>query len=120
MQRYLGGILLKLECQPIIIGGVEDHVHVLCALARTCAASDMVKEVKRGSSLWIKTKSADLQEFSWQNGFGVFSIGFSQVPAVKQYILGQEEHHRKISFQDEFRALLKRYQIDYDELYVWG
>ena len=119
MHRYLGGILSNLTCQPIIVGGVEDHVHLLCALARTCQAAEMVKEVKRGSSLWIKTKDASLSEFSWQNGYGIFSIGFSQVPSVKDYIADQEEHHRKMSFQDEFRTLLRRYQIDFDERYVW-
>jgi REP element-mobilizing transposase RayT len=119
MHRYLGGILSNMKCQPIVLGGVEDHVHLLCALARTCAASDMVKEVKRGSSLWIKSKGGILRDFSWQSGFGVFSIGFSQVPDVKQYILSQEEHHRRLSFQDEFRALLERYEIEYDERYVW-
>jgi REP element-mobilizing transposase RayT len=116
---YLGGILLNLKCQPIIVGGVADHVHILCALARTCTAADMVKEVKRGSSLWLKTKSARLANFSWQNGYGIFSIGFSQIPAVKRYIARQEEHHRSVSFQDEYRALLARYEIEYDEQYVW-
>jgi putative transposase len=119
MHRYLGGILSNLKCQPIIVGGVEDHVHLLSALARTCEPADMVKEVKRGSSLWIKTKCPELVEFSWQNGYGMFSIGFSQLPAVKDYILGQEEHHRRISFQDEYRTLLQRYEIDYDERYLW-
>jgi REP element-mobilizing transposase RayT len=119
MHCYLGGILSKLNCQPIIVGGFEDHVHLLCALARTCQAADMVKELKRGSSLWIKTKSRNLGDFHWQNGYGVVSIGFSQVPAVKDYIIGQEEHHRRVSFQDEYRALLQRYEIDYDERYVW-
>jgi REP element-mobilizing transposase RayT len=117
--RYIGGILSKLECQPIIVGGVEDHIHALCALARTCTAAEMVKEVKRGSSLWIKTKTPDLQDFSWQNGYGVFSVGFSQVPSVKQYIVNQEEHHRTTSYMDEFRKLLRRYEIEYDEQYVW-
>jgi REP element-mobilizing transposase RayT len=119
LHRYLGGILANLSCQPIIVGGVEDHVHLLCALARTCTASVMVKEVKRGSSLWIKTKDASLQDFSWQNGFGVFSIGYSQIPDAKQYIASQEEHHRKTSFQDEYRTFLERYEIAYDERYVW-
>ena len=119
MHRYLGGILLNLNCQPIVVGGVEDHVHLLCALARTCSAAEMVKEVKRGSSLWIKTKDPGLQEFSWQNGYGLFSIGFSQIPAVKNYINNQEVHHLKISFQDEVRELLRRYQIEFDERYVW-
>lgn len=79
----------------------------------------MVKEVKRGSSLWIKTKSAELETFSWQNGYGAFSIGFSQIRTMRDYISNQEEHHRRISFQDEFRALLDRYEIAYDERYVW-
>jgi len=84
MHAYLGGILANLDCQPIIVGGVEDHVHLLCALARTCDAATMFKEVKRGSSLWIKTKSPALGEFSWQNGYGIFSIGFSQIPGPPQ------------------------------------
>jgi putative transposase len=119
MHRYVGGILSSLKCQPIIVGGVEDHIHSLCALSRTCQAAEMVKEVKRGSSLWLKTKSASLQEFSWQNGYGIFSIGFSQIPSVRDYIANQEEHHRKISYQDEFRTLLQRYEVDFDEQYLW-
>jgi putative transposase len=119
LHRYLGGILTNLDCQPIIVGGVEDHVHFLCALPRTCEAATMVKEVKRGSSLWLKTKSPDLADFAWQNGYGIFSIGFSQIDAVRDYIAGQEEHHRKVSFQGEFRQLLHRYEIELDERYVW-
>ncbi|HVT28281.1 MAG TPA: transposase [Lacipirellulaceae bacterium] len=108
-----------MHCGPIIVGGVEDHVHFLCALARACDAAEMVKEVKRGSSIWIKTKGSSFSDFHWQNGYGIFSIGFSQIPDVKRYIEGQVEHHHKISFQDEYRALLKRYEIEYDERYVW-
>jgi putative transposase len=119
LHRYLGGILTNLDSQPIIVGGVEDHVHLLCALARTCNAAEMVKELKRGSSLWIKTKSAELRDFAWQNGYGIFSIGFSQIPSAKEYIAKQEEHHRKVTFQDELRQLLRRYAIGFDERYVW-
>ena len=119
LHRYLGGILANLDCQPIIVGGVEDHIHILSALSRTREAAEMVKEVKRGSSLWIKTKGPDLQDFAWQNGYGIFSIGFSQIASVRDYIAQQEEHHRKVSFQDEFRQLLKRYEIEFDERYVW-
>ncbi len=79
----------------------------------------MVKEVKGGSSLWLKKQSSGLADFAWQNGYGVFSIGASQVPTVKRYILNQEEHHRRITFQDEFRQLLKRYGVEFDERYVW-
>jgi len=119
LHRYLGGILANHDCQPLIIGGVEDHVHILSTLSRTCEASKMVKEVKRGSSLWLKTKAPDLSDFAWQNGYGIFSIGFSQVEPVRNYIAGQEEHHRKVTFQDEFRELLRRYEIEFDERYVW-
>jgi len=119
LHRYLGGILSNLGCQPVVVGGVEDHVHLLCALSRTCEAAEMVKEVKRGSSLWLKTKTSELQEFSWQSGYGIFSIGFSQIESVRDYIVRQEEHHRKLSFQDEFRELLRRYEIEFDERYVW-
>lgn len=119
MHAYLGGILANRDCQPIIVGGVADHVHLLCALSRTEDAATMVKEVKRSSSLWIKSKSTELNDFSWQSGYGIFSIGFSQIPTVKRYIANQEEHHRKMTFQDEMRSLLTRYQIEYDERYVW-
>jgi REP element-mobilizing transposase RayT len=119
LHRYLGGILTNLDCQPIIVGGVEDHVHFLCALSRTRNPAEMVKEVKRGSSLWLKTKNADLQDFAWQGGYGIFSVGFSQIESVRSYIASQEKHHRKVSFQDELRQLLKRYEIEFDERYVW-
>ncbi len=119
LHRYLGGILNKLDCQPIIVGGVEDHAHFLCALSRTSSAAEMIKEVKRGSSLWLKTRSTALQDFGWQNGYGIFSVGFSQIESVRNYIAGQEEHHRKVSFQDEFRRLLTRYEIQFDEKCVW-
>jgi REP element-mobilizing transposase RayT len=119
LHRYLGGIISSLDCQPIIVGGVEDHVHSLFALARTSALSEIVKEIKRGSSLWIKTKSKGLSDFAWQNGYGAFSIGSSQIEAVRRYIKNQEEHHRTASFQDEFRTLLRRYRIEFDERYVW-
>ncbi len=119
MHAYLGGILTHLECQPILVGGVEDHVHVLAGLSRSCTVAEMIKELKRGSSLWIKDRSPGLSDFAWQNGYGVFSLGFSQLEIVKQYLAGQEQHHQKHSFQDEFRRLLRRYQIAYDERYVW-
>ena len=119
LYKYLGGVLNHHDCQPIIIGGVEDHVHVLSSLSRTWEVAEMIKELKRSSSLWLKGKDKGLAEFAWQGGYGIFSIGFSQIGSVRNYIANQEEHHRKISFQDEFRLFLKRYEIDYDERYVW-
>ena len=119
LHNYIGGILNQLDCQPVIVGGVEDHVHLLCALSRTCQASEMIKEVKRGSSLWLKSKNPNLHDFSWQSGYGIFSVSFSQIESVRNYIARQEDHHRKVSFQDEFLELLRRYEIDFDEKYVW-
>ena len=119
LHRYLGGILIRHDCQPISIGGVADHVHILSTLSRTCQAAEIIKEVKRGSSLWLKTNTPDLHDFAWQNGYGMFSIGFSQVETVRNYIVGQEAHHRTVSFQDELREFLKRYEIQFDERYVW-
>jgi len=97
----------------------RNHVHLLCALSRTCNAADLVKELKRSSSLWVKSKGHEPRDFAWQNGYGIFSIGFSQIESVMDYIARQEEHHRKVSFQDEFRVLLRRYEIEFDERYVW-
>jgi len=119
LHRYLGGILANLDCQPLIIGGVEDHVHLLFTHSRTATVADVVKELKRSSSVWLKANSPELDDFAWQGGYGVFSIGQSQAEDVRAYIAGQEEHHRKISFQEEFRRLLQRYEIAFDERYVW-
>jgi putative transposase len=119
VQRYLGGILGNLGCQPLIIGGVEDHVHLLFAFTRVKSVADVVKETKRSSTLWIKENWGKMSGFAWQAGYGAFSIGFSQIRSVRAYIAGQEEHHRKMSFQDEFRRFLERYEVKYDERYVW-
>ena len=119
LHQYLGGILVKLDCQPIIVGGVDDHVHFLCSLSRTCEPSAMVKEVKRGSSLWLKGKDHELHNFAWQSGYGIFSIGVSQIELVRAYIAEQEQHHKKVSFQDEFRQFLRKYEIPFDERHVW-
>jgi putative transposase len=119
MHHYIGGILNGIDCQPVIVGGVEDHVHLLCVLSRTRAPADMVKEVKRSSSLWIKTRGREFSDFAWQSGYGIFSIGYSQIEVVRRYIANQEQHHRKLTFQDELRRLLKRYDVAFDEAYVW-
>lgn len=119
LHRYMGGILLHLQCSPIIIGGVEDHVYVLSQLSRTCEAAAMVKELKRASSLWLKTKGPDLGDFAWQNGYGMFSTDSSQTESVRKYIASQEEHHRGVSFQDELREFLRKNELPFDERYVW-
>ena len=106
LHRYLGGILTDLDCQPIIIGGVEDHVHFLSTLSRTCQAAEMVKEVKRGSSLWLKTKSPDLQISRGKTDTAFSPLAFHRSKRFGTTLRGQEEHHRKVSFQDEFREFL--------------
>jgi putative transposase len=116
---YLGGILNHLACQSIIVGGVPDHVHLLASLARTCEPAQMVKELKRASTLWIKEQDKKLWDFSWQSGYGIFSIGFSQIDRVKSYIAQQPQHHQNHSYQEELRRLLRHYQIAYEERYVW-
>ena len=119
LHRYLGGTSNGLDCPVICVGGVADHVHILCELGRSVAVSDLARELKRESSAWLKTKSAGLKQFYWQNGYGAFSISPSHVEGVRTYIQTQEEHHRKESFQDEFRRLLTKYKLKWDERYVW-
>jgi REP element-mobilizing transposase RayT len=119
LHRYSAGILASLDSPSLLMNSVADHVHVLFNLHRTKALADVVMELKRGSSKWIKTKGAQFSAFRWQNRYGAFSVSQSSVPEVRDYILGQAEHHRKTSFQDEFRAFLRRYEIEFDERYVW-
>ncbi|MCL2348745.1 MAG: IS200/IS605 family transposase [Planctomycetaceae bacterium] len=117
---YTAGILNTVDCMTLAIGGTSDHVHVLVQMSRTISLAKMVEEMKRGSSRWIKTRGTNFQEFSWQGGYGAFSVSESQLPTVKQYIANQEEHHRKKTFQDEFRTLLNKHNITFDEKYIWG
>ncbi len=119
MHSYLGGTCNNLDCPVIAVGGISDHVHILTKISRNISIAKMAGEIKRGSSKWIKTKANILTKFSWQNGYGVFSVGRSEIERVKTYILNQEERHRKASFQDEYRKFLIEYDIKYDEKYVW-
>lgn len=119
LHAYLAGTCKNLQSPAIVIGGVEDHVHVLCRLARTLSIADLVRELKRESSKWVKGHSPHVRAFGWQDGYGAFSISPSHVAALKNYINRQEQHHRRESFQDEFRRLLKKYGVEFDEKYVW-
>jgi putative transposase len=116
---YLATVLRDNDCPMLRVGGVEDHVHLFFGLSRTLSIAKMVEIVKTSSSKWIKTKGPELAQFHWQHGYGAFSVGQSDVDAVIQYIDTQEEHHRRSSFQDELRGFLARYQVPYDERYVW-
>ena len=116
---YLGGICKNLECNPLIVGGHKDHIHILCLLSRKIALMKLIEELKTHSSKWVKTKGQQYHKFYWQSGYGGFSIHQEQVDRVKDYISTQDEHHKKISFKDEYRAFLREYDIDYNESYVW-
>lgn len=120
---YLGGICKNLECNPIQVGGYRNHVHILCLLSKKIALMNLIEKIKSNSSKWMKTKGVQFSDFYWQSGYGVFSVNPTvnptEIEIVKQYILNQEEHHKKMSFQDEFLKFLKKYNVDYDERYVW-
>lgn len=119
LHGYIGGACKGLDCQPIITGGYNDHVHILCMLSKKIALVKLIEEIKRESSKWMKTKHESLKDFYWQDGYGAFSVNPSQIDAVKTYILSQHEHHSKKTFQDEYRTILKKYKVEYDERYVW-
>jgi len=119
LHSYLGGICKNLECQPIKIGGYTNHVHILCLLSKKIALIKLLEELKSHSSKWIKTKGDLLKNFYWQDGYGAFSINPTEVDTVIGYIANQNEHHSKKTFQDEYRTFLKKYQVEYDEKYVW-
>ena len=119
LHAYLGGISNTLDCPPIIVGGVDDHVHILARLGRTITQADWVKELKRVSNLWLKGQGVDYAPFEWQGGYAVFSVSQSVVEKVKAYIAGQEEHHKTMSFQDELRELFRKHNIEWEERYVW-
>ena len=116
---YLGGTCKELESQPIVVGGAIDHVHLLVNLSRKMALMNLVEKVKTHSLKWFKLKDTCYKNFYWQSGYGGFSVNPGQIDIVKQYITGQETRHKKVSFMDEYRAFLKKYDIDYDERYVW-
>ena len=122
LHAYMNGTFEKLECPALLINSVTDHVHALIRFRRSIEIKTLLKEVKQSSSKWIKTPDAGgtrLRQFHWQDGYGAFSIGKSQVPEVLHYIEGQQEHHKRVTFQDEYRKFLKAYEIAYDERYVW-
>ena len=118
LHSYLGGISKQLECAPIITGGMEDHVHLLARFGRTITQAEWVKELKRVSNLWLKEQHS-IRDFEWQGGYADFSVSASNLEQVKEYIANQEQHHRKINFQDEMRTLLRRYHVEWDERYIW-
>jgi REP element-mobilizing transposase RayT len=119
MHSYLATTLKANNCPTLLVGGVSDHVHALFILSKNHSVANIVWAIKRASSEWIKGQGKELRKFHWQEGYGAFSVSQSHVERVEKYILNQEAHHRRKTFKDEFRAFLKKYEIGYDEQYVW-
>jgi len=120
LYAYIAKILYD-ECYSpaLIIGGDKDHLHILYAQSRIWSVAKIVELIKKRSSKWMKTKGEEFQNFQWQTGYGAFSVSRSSADSVKKYISNQKEHHQNYSYKDEFRAILDKHEIDYDEEYVW-
>jgi REP element-mobilizing transposase RayT len=119
LHPYMATILKGMDSPAILINSVADHAHVLFHLSKNHALCEVIESVKKDSSKWIKTKGKAYRTFHWQSGYGAFSVSQSNVAQVVRYIEEQKEHHRRRTFQEEFRAFLKTYQVPYDERYVW-
>ena len=120
LHAYLATVARNAGCDAYRVGGVADHVHLAIRLSRTITIADLVETLKTSSSKWLKTQSPGLDEFSWQRGYGCFSVGPSDLDALCAYIDHQEEHHKTRTFQDEFRMFLEKYGVKYEEAYVWN
>lgn len=116
---YFGGVVGELRGQPILINGVADHVHGLVWIPPTVSVTELMRVVKTNTSRWVHETWPERAGFAWQTGYGAFTVSQSQVEVVRQYIAGQEDHHRTMTFQEEYLALLTRHGIEFDERYVW-
>ena len=119
LHAYLGSVSKQLECPPLLVGGVEDHVHILLSLPATMTVAKALQLIKGGSSKWVHDTFPQHRLFAWQEKYGAFSVSASQLDKIIDYIKTQPEHHRKMTFKEEFVALLKKHQIEYDERYLW-
>jgi len=119
LHAYMGGTLNGLGCSPIEINTEPDHAHLLFVMPRTETLSDVAGQLKKSANDWLRARDKQFANFYWQGGYGAFSVSQSAVEEVREYIRKQREHHKRLSFQDEFRAFLKRYEIEFDERYVW-
>ncbi|HEY0976937.1 MAG TPA: IS200/IS605 family transposase [Flavobacteriales bacterium] len=119
VHAYLATLSRELQCECYRVGGVEDHVHMAIRLHRTVAIADLVEHVKARSSYWLKQQDPSFKDFSWQKGYAVFSAFYPDADRLIAYIDNQEEHHRKGSFEEEYRALLIESGLEFDERYMW-
>ena len=116
---YQAGIFEQWESPALLVGGVDDHIHALFSLSKNYPLKKIVEEVKKSSSKWMKDEGTGNGEFYWQSGYAAFSVSQSGVDNVKHYIQEQEEHHRRMTFQEELRLFFKRHEVEFDEQYVW-
>lgn len=119
LHAYIAGICRNHDSPAVVVGGVADHVHILCRLGKSIAIADLIRELKRDSSKWVKATAPELPMFQWQSGYGVFSISPSHVHPLTEYIREQQSHHDHESFQEEFRRLLTKCGVEFDEQYLW-
>lgn len=120
LYSYICGILKNEEGYVYSIGGMSDHIHILCSIPPKSSLSDSVKKIKVASSKWIKEKGGLYQKFNWQPGYGLFTVSHSQLNTVSKYIEQQKQHHENLSYKDEIRLLLKKHNIEFDEKYIWS
>ena len=120
LHAYLGGIVGELDGKALTVGGTADHIHMLISLRPTVSVADALRVIKTNSSRWVHEQWPNRPAFGWQTGYAAFTVSQSALGAVRTYIARQEEHHRKMTFQEEFILLLKRHGVEYDERYVWG
>lgn len=116
---YIGGICKRYECLLLAAGGTSNHIHLLISINKNHLIPTIIGDIKRGSSKWLKDKSNMLSKFAWQDGYSAFSVGYSQLNAVTQYISTQKEHHAEKLFEDEMRTFYRKYDIAFDEKYIW-
>ena len=119
MHAYLATVCRDCGCEAYRVGGTADHVHLAARLSRTISQAELLEEIKKTSSAWIKRQGSQYGGFFWQGGYGDFSIGWSQLAELIRYIDRQEQHHRTQTFEQEYRELLRKYHVDFDERYVW-
>jgi putative transposase len=116
---YLSQILMELDCIAYEINGTDNHVHILCEVSRSHSISEIIRNLKTGSTNWLK-KTKNRENFCWQHGYGIFSVSFSVKAAVANYIKNQTQHHKKFSFEEELKLILEKHEIKYDEKYLWN
>lgn len=119
LHSYIAEICKRMHSPALLVGGYTDHIHILCRLSQKIALMDLMEELKSHSSKWIKTRGKEFESFYWQRGYGAFSISSKEVSLLKEHIADQHTYHESKTYQAEYRAFLSRYNVDYDERYVW-